>query len=216
MKKEAVNWPDAIKPLLKKYKNTPHPLEANNVYQYMVLVVLSAQTNDKLVNAIAPELFNAFPNMESLSEATPEALFPYISKIINFRNKAKWITAIAASIKKDSLIPLSMDALVKLPGIGRKSANVILRAAGAPPEGIIVDLHVLRVAPRLGIAQGDDAVKMEKQLMETLPANQWDIGMAISFLGREICRPKPECDKCLMNKVCDYFNNQLGGNVVGK
>jgi len=216
MKKEAVNWPEAVKPLLKKYKDKPHPLEAKNVYQYLVLVVLSAQSSDALVNSIAPELFDAFPDMEALSQATPEALLPYISKIINNRNKAKWLTGIAAIIKEDKNIPLSMDALVKFSGIGRKSANVILRGAGAPPEGIIVDLHVLRVAPRLGIAQGDDAVKIEKQLMETLPKSEWDIGMAISFLGREICRPKPACDKCLMNKVCDYFNNYLGGVVVGK
>jgi endonuclease-3 len=206
MKKQAVNWPEAVKPLLKKYENKPHPLEAKNVYQYVVLVVLSAQSSDNLVNSIAPALFEAFPDMAALSQATPEALHPYISKIINFRNKAKWLTAIAAGIKEDSLIPLNMDALVKYPGIGRKSANVILRGAGAPPEGIIVDLHVLRVAPRLGIAQGEDAVKMEKQLMEALPKSEWDIGMAISFLGREICRPKPECDKCLMNTVCSYFN----------
>jgi len=209
MKKEAVNWPEAVKPLLKKYKGKPHPLEAKNTYQYIVLVVLSAQSNDKFINSIAAELFEAFPNMQSMSQATPEALYPYISKVINYRNKAKWLTTIAAEIKKDSLIPLSMEGLTKYPGIGRKSANVIMREAGAPPEGIIVDLHVLRVAPRLGIATGDDATKMEKQLMEALPKSEWDIGMAISFLGREICRPKPECEKCLMNKVCDYYNNFL-------
>jgi len=209
MKKDAVNWPEAVKPLLKKYKGKPHPLEAKNAYQYMVLVVLSAQSNDNLINNIAPELFKAFPNMQALSNATPEALYPYISKIRNYGNKAKWLTAIAAAIKKDSNIPLSMEALVKLPGIGRKSANVILREAGAPAEGIIVDLHVLRVAPRLGIAEGEDPTKMEKQLMELLPKDQWDIGMALSFLGREVCRPKPECEKCLMNKVCAYYHSNV-------
>lgn len=210
MKPTATNWPEAVKPLLKKYKDKPHPLEAKNVYQYLVLVLLSAQSNDALVNSIAPELFKAFPNMQALSHATPEALYPYIIKIRNYGNKAKWLTAIAAEIKKDANIPLNMEALVKLPGIGRKSANVILREAGAPAEGIIVDLHVLRVAPRLGIAQGDDATKMEKQLMALLPGDQWDIGMALSFLGREICRPKPECGRCLMNKVCAFYNEALG------
>jgi endonuclease-3 len=216
MKKEAVNWPEAVKPLLKKYKNKPHPLEAKNAYQYLVLVVLSAQSNDKFINSIAAELFEAFPNMQSMSQATPEALYPYISKVINFRNKAKWLTNIAAEIKKDSNIPLNIAGLTKFAGIGRKSANVILREAGAPAEGVIVDLHVLRVAPRLGIAQGDDATKMEKQLMDALPKSEWDIGMAISFLGREICRPKPECEKCLMNTVCDYFNNHLSPRAGGK
>ncbi|HWB24868.1 MAG TPA: hypothetical protein VG738_05280 [Chitinophagaceae bacterium] len=211
MKKEATNWPEAIKPLLKKYKDKPHPLKATNVYQYMVLVVLSAQSNDNLINSIAADFFEAFPNLQALSQATPEALYPYINKVRNYGNKAKWLTSIAATVKKDSLIPLNMEGLTALPGVGRKSANVILREAGAPAEGIIVDLHVLRVAPRLGIATGDDATKMEKQLMETLPKNEWDAGMAMSFLGREICRPNPECEQCLMNKVCAYYHNSVLG-----
>lgn len=144
--------------------------------------------------------------MQALSAATEEAVIPYITKVRNFRHKAKWLSAIATQIKKDSNIPLNLEQLVALPGIGRKSANVILRYAGVPAEGVIVDLHVLRVAPRLGIASGDDATKMEKQIMETLPQKQWDVGMAMSFLGREICRPTPECEKCLMNKVCAYYN----------
>jgi endonuclease-3 len=95
-----------------------------------------------------------------------------------------------------------------LPGIGRKSANVIKREAGAAPEGIIVDLHVVRVAPRLGIATGTDPKKIEKQMMEVLPAKRWDAGMAMSFLGREICRPtNPQCEVCVMKRVCTYYNN---------
>ncbi|HVX48619.1 MAG TPA: hypothetical protein VHB48_00625 [Chitinophagaceae bacterium] len=206
MAKQIVNWEEAVKPLLKKYKGKPHPLKAKNAYQYLVLVLLSAQSNDALINNIAGDFFEAFPNMQVLSQATPEALYPYLTKVRNYQNKAKWLTGIASQVKKDSNIPVTMEELVKLPGIGRKSANVIMREAGAPPEGIIVDLHVLRVAPRLGIATGDDATKMEKQLMELLPKSEWDIGMAISFLGREICRPKPECEICLMNKVCAYYN----------
>ena len=86
---------------------------------------------------------------------------------------------------------------------------MILRYAKATSEGVIVDIHVLRVASRLGIATGDDATKMEKQIMEVLPQKEWDAGMAMSFLGREICRPTPECEKCLMNKVCAYYNGWL-------
>jgi endonuclease-3 len=129
MKQPAINWPDAVTPLLRKYKNTKHPLEAKNVYQLLVMVVLSAQTTDNIVNAIAPEFFKVFPDMKSLSKATPELLFPYLQKVRNFRQKATRLTAIAATIKKDSNIPLTMDALVALPGIGRKSANVIMREA---------------------------------------------------------------------------------------
>jgi endonuclease-3 len=209
MKKPIINWPEAIKPLLKKYKNTPHPLEAENLYQMLVMVVLSAQTTDNIVNYLAPELFNAFPNMQALSNASIETLLPFISKARGFRKKGQWLIDIANEVKKDSNIPLNLQQLTKLRGVGRKSANVILRYAKAPAEGVVVDLHVLRVAPRLGIATGDDATKIEKQIMETLPPNEWDAGMAMSFLGREICRPTPECEKCLMNKVCAYYNGWL-------
>ena len=82
-----------------------------------------------------------------------------------------------------------------------------MREAGESPEGVIVDLHVVRVAPRLGIASGTDPKKIERQIMEALPKREWDAGMAISFLGREICRPKPKCEICLMNKVCAYYKS---------
>ena len=84
-----------------------------------------------------------------------------------------------------------------------------MREAGVAPEGVIVDLHVVRVAPRLGIASGTDPKKIEKQIMDTLPQNEWDAGMAMSFLGREICRPTPQCEICLMNKVCAYYNDLI-------
>ena len=100
-----------------------------------------------------------------------------------------------------------MEELIELPGIGRKSANVIMREAGVKAEGVIVDLHVLRVAPRLGIAAGTDPKKIEKQIMEQIPEKDWgQIGMAISFLGRETCRPtNPKCNECVVAKSCAYF-----------
>jgi len=204
-----INWPEAIKPLLKKYKGKKHPLDYENNYQLLVGVILSAQDSDKHINQLAPELFKAFPNMQALSSATPETLFPYIGKVRNFANKTNWLIAMAQQIKKDSKIPLTLDELTSLSGIGRKSANVIVREAGVAPEGVVVDLHVVRVAPRLGIASGTDPKKIEKQIMETLPQKEWDAGMAMSFLGREICRPQPKCEECLMNKVCAYYNGWL-------
>jgi endonuclease-3 len=200
-----IDWAQAIRPLLRKYRNKKHPLDYHNVYQLLVMVVLSAQSNDDYINSIAPKLFGAFPDMKSLAKADPETLFPYLKGVRNFGNKAKWLIAIAQQVKTDKDIPLSMDELTELPGIGRKSASVILRGAGAPAEGIIVDLHVIRVAPRLGITSETDPKKIEQQLMEILPPKEWDAGMAMSFLGREICRPKPLCEKCLMNKVCQYY-----------
>jgi endonuclease-3 len=202
----AVNWSEAVRPLLKKYHGKKHPLEHKSVYQLMVMVVLSARDSDKHINMIAPKFFTAFPNMKVLSKATPEAIQEQIRGVRNFVNKSNWLSELSGKIKADKNISLSLDELTELPGIGRKSANVIKREAGAPAEGIIVDLHVVRVAFRLGIATGTNPEKMEKQLMEVLPAKQWDAGMAMSFLGREICRPTaPKCDVCVMNKVCAYY-----------
>jgi endonuclease-3 len=200
------NWSEAIKPLLKKYKKTRHPLEYKNNYQLLVMVILSAQDSDRNINKLAPELFKAFPNMTALSKAKPKALYAHIGKVRNFANKTKWLLEVAKKIKTDRKIPLVHEELTELPGIGRKSANVILREAGKPAEGVMVDLHTVRVAPRLGIATGTDPKKIEKQIMDTLPRKQWDAGMAMSFLGREICRPKPKCEICLMKDVCLFYN----------
>ncbi len=204
-----VDWPKAIQPLLKKYKSTKHPLSYENIYQLLVMVVLSAQDSDKNINSIAPKLFDAFPDMKSLSRATEETLFPFISKVRNFGNKAKWLIEIAKTVKEDKNIPLTHESLTTLKGIGSKSANVILREAGKPAEGVIVDLHVVRVAPRLGIGTGEDPKKIEKQIKEILPQKDWDAGMAMSFLGREICRPTPKCELCLMTSVCQYYNTVI-------
>lgn len=199
------DWTEAIKPLLKKYKSTQHPLEYRNIYQLVIMVVLSAQDSDRNINQLAPKLFEAFPNMQTLAKATEHDLMPYISKVRNFGNKAKWLMEMSRTVKKDSNIPVTLEALTELPGIGRKSANVILRESGKPAEGVIVDLHVVRVAPRLGIATGTDPKKIEKQIMDILPQKQWDAGMAMSFLGREICRPQPKCEICFMKNVCEYY-----------
>lgn len=204
-----VNWPEAIKPLIKKYKGKKHPLEYQNSYQLLVMVVLSAQDSDKHINEVAKTFFPAFPDVPSLARADEEALFKYISKVRNFGNKAKWLMQLSQKIKEDKNIPLTMDGLTALPGIGRKSANVIMRESGIKPEGVIVDLHVLRVAPRLGIATGTDPKKIEKQIMEVIPQKDWGVGMDMSFLGREICRPtNPNCTECPMNKACAYYNSK--------
>jgi endonuclease-3 len=211
---DKIKWEQAIKPLIKKYKGKKHPLEYKNIYQLLVMVVLSAQDSDKHINSLAPELFHEFPDMESLSHATPDTLFPYVGKVRNFGNKTKWLTAIANQIKKDKNIPLTMEGLIALPGIGRKSANVIMREAGVKAEGVMVDLHVVRVAQRLGIATSADPKKIEQQIMEVIPQSKWgEAGMAISFLGRETCRPShPEHDECVMSSVCEYYKQTKAGD----
>jgi endonuclease-3 len=145
--------------------------------------------------------------MKALAKADAESLLPYINDVRNFGNKTKWLLALAGEVKDNKNIPTTLETLTELPGIGRKSANVILREMGLPAEGIIVDLHVVRVAPRLGIAKGTDPKKLEKQMMDTLDQKDWgEVGMAISFLGRETCRPtNPKCTECVMQKVCEYY-----------
>jgi len=202
-------WSEAIQPLLKKYKGKKHPLDYQNNYQLMVMVVLSAQDSDRHINAIAPALFSAFPDMSALANATAEDLFPYIAEVRSSGKKCEWLLKIAQQLQSDENIPLTMDALVQLPGIGRKSANVIMREAGKAAEGIIVDLHVVRVAPRIGFATGTDPKKIEIELMKKIPQKFWgEAGMAISFLGRETCRPSnPKHDECVMKDVCAFYSS---------
>jgi endonuclease-3 len=201
------DWQKDIQPLIKKYKGRKVPLDYRNTYELVVMVILAAQDSDAHINKVAPALFEAFPDMKALTKATAETLHPLLSSVRNFGNKTRWLMSLAAELKEDKNIPLTMDELTALPGIGRKSANVIMRESGVKAEGVIVDLHVVRVAPRLGIASGTDPKKIEKQLMEVIQPKDWgEVGMAISFLGRETCRPsKPKHTECLMNSVCAYY-----------
>jgi endonuclease-3 len=203
------DWAKKLEPILIEYKGKKHPLDYHNLYQLLVMVVLSAQDSDAHINKIAPTLFEAYPNMKSLAVSNLEALIPHISSVRNFGTKANWLLEIAQTIQEDENIPLTMEGLVALKGIGRKSANVIMREAKVPAEGIIADLHVIRVAPRIGlITEAKDGLKVEKQLMQVLPREIWgEIGMAISFLGREICRPQPKCPECPINAICAYYKN---------
>lgn len=206
-----VNWPEALQPLLKKYKGRQHPLEYKNIYQLVVMVILSARDSDRHINSLAPALFEAFPGMAVLAEASEASLHSYIAKVSNSANKSKWLIDLAKAVKTDSNIPLTMESLTRLPGVGRKSANVIMREAGAKPEGVMVDLHVLRVAPRLGIATGTDPKKIELQLMDAMPQKDWgETGIAISFLGRETCRPSnPKHAECPVSQSCAYFKSLI-------
>jgi len=197
-----------LEALMNQYAKRKHPLDYKSRYQLMVMVILSAQDSDKHINELAPVVFEAYPSMNALAQATAEDLHQLISSVRNFGNKAAWLTKLAQLVGDDDNIPTTMTELTKLPGIGRKSANVIMRESGVAAEGVIVDLHVVRVAPRIGIATGTQPEKIEKQIMAIVPKEKWgEIGMAVSFLGREICRPtNPKCDQCVVSEVCNYHN----------
>jgi len=202
-----INWTNALSPLFKIYSKRKHPLQYKNTYQLLVMIILSAQTTDALINSIATELFRKFPSIRELAKTSPEDLYPYIKTVRGYRKKADWLVRIAKELKDDKNIPLEIDQLVKLPGIGRKSANVIIREAGGPPQGIFVDLHVLRVVERIGITKEKKPDKVERELMNKIKKEHWhDTGISFSYLGREICRPtNPECKKCPINSICYYY-----------
>jgi endonuclease-3 len=206
-----IDWNKALKPLFQKYKGRKHPLDYKNPYQLLVMVVLSARDSDRNINAVAPSLFEKFPSMQDLAGAKPARLYRFIRRVRNFRNKAKWLTETAKKIQHDSEIPTTLEELIQYPGIGRKSANVIMSQMNVPAEGVIVDLHTVRVAPRLGIASGTNPEKIEQQLMAEVPRKNWHaLGMSLTYHGREICRPIPKCPECVMKKVCRYYNEQTG------
>jgi endonuclease-3 len=209
---EENNWDEKLNPLIEKYKGKKHPLNYENTYQLMIAVILSAQDSDANINKLTPGFFAEFPNLEVIATSSLEELIPLINKIKNFGNKSNWIKGIAQTLKKDENIPTNLNALIALKGIGRKSANVIIREMGHSAEGIIADLHVIRVAPRIGIIpESKDGNKVEKQLMQQLPRKIWgEIGMAISFLGREICRPNnPKCILCPISDHCTFENKTI-------
>lgn len=205
----STNWNDHFARLNERYGKRKHPLEYRNLYQLMIMTILSARDSDKHINQVAPPFFDAYPRLSDLARAKPRDLHPLLRGVTNYEKKCEWICETAKQIGSDDKIPLTLEGLVQMKGIGRKTALVILREIGKPGKGIIVDLHVERIVPRLGLGEGTPA-KIEKALMGTLDPALWaDAGMSLSFLGREICRPtNPKCPDCVFVEVCPYFQNR--------
>ena len=203
------NWSILLEPLLFSYKGKGHPLHYKNSYQLIVMVIIAAQDSDENINRLTIPFFEKYPDWFSLMSINASDLYPLLDSITNFKNKANWIIDLAKQFH-DKELPTTILGLTRYRGIGRKSAHVILKELGYNPNGIMVDLHVLRVAPRLGIVPDfKDADKMEQQLLSKLDSSTWsEIGMAISFHGRLICRPIPNCKSCQINTICDYFINE--------
>jgi len=184
-------------------------LHHDNAFQLLVATILSAQSTDQGVNQVTPALFKRYRNARALARATPDELEPQIHATGFFRAKSRSLIGMAQALVRDhgGEVPASMEELVKLPGVGRKTANVVLgHALGVP--GLPVDRHVLRVSNRIGIADSDDPEVVEQQLGQALPPERWTRTSDTLILhGRRICRPKPLCDQCAVQDDCDYFRS---------
>jgi endonuclease III len=182
-------------------------LHHRNAFELLIATILSAQSTDARVNLVTPALFARYPDAAALARATPEELEPQIHATGFFRAKSKSIVGAARALvgQHGGHVPADMDALTALPGVGRKTANVVLgHALGVP--GLPVDRHVLRVANRIGIAESDDPEAVEQQLCKALPKARWTRTSDTLILhGRRICRPKPLCDQCDVRDDCDYY-----------
>ena len=202
-----------IIPLLKKM----HPqarceLDHKNPLELLVATILSAQCKDKRVNQVTPYLFKKYPTAKAYAESIPGELEDEIKSTGFFRNKAKMIRESTRELVTRFVgeVPDRLEDLVAMPGIGRKTANVILGTSFGVP-GIVVDTHMLRVSERLGLTKNTDAEKVEFELMEMVPKKDWiDFSHLIVFHGRYICNArKPLCDQCSLTPYCDYFQKSL-------
>jgi endonuclease III len=183
-------------------------LHYTTAFELLVATMLSAQSTDQRVNMVTPALFKKYPNARSLARATAAELEPQILSTGFFRQKSRALIGTAQALveQHSGEVPADMAALTSLPGVGRKTANVVLgHALGIP--GLPVDRHVLRVSNRIGIAEGDDPEKVEAQLTGMLPPERWTRTSDTLILhGRRICKPKPLCPDCVVQDDCDYFH----------
>ncbi len=189
-----------------QYPEAGCALEHGSVFQLLVSVVLSAQTTDKSVNVVTKDLFAAYPDAASLAQARQEDLEQMIRRIGMYKTKSKNILALAAQLveKYDGQVPEDYDALVALPGVGRKTANVVL-SVGFGHQRIAVDTHVFRVSNRIGLVEEKDVLKTELALMETLPEHRWSRSHhSLIFHGRNCCHArKPDCGNCVIGYICE-------------
>jgi endonuclease-3 len=192
--------------LLKEYPDAHCALDFTNAYQLLAATILSAQCTDKRVNMVTPLLFERYPNPAALAAAKQEDVEEIIKSTGFFRNKAKSLIGMATALveRHGGEVPAEMDALVKLPGVGRKTANVILGNAFGRNDGIVVDTHVTRLSNRLALTSGTDAVKIEQALIPLFPQQHWTM---LSHLliehGRQVCDARsPRCGDCILADVC--------------
>jgi endonuclease III len=205
--KTAIETRDILDRLETQHPDADTELHYSTPFELLVATILSAQSTDARVNMVTPALFKRYPDARTLAKAKLPALEKQIHSTGFFRAKAKSLVGMATALvaQHGGEVPANMEALVELPGVGRKTANVVLgHALGVP--GLPVDRHVLRVANRIGIAEGDDPVVVEQQLCAAMPPERWTRTSDTLILhGRRICRPNPLCDQCAVRDSCEYY-----------
>ncbi len=201
-----------IKVLSETYPNAKCALEFQSPYELLVSTILSAQCTDVRVNQVTEELYKNYNTPEKMISLTEEELGEKIKSCGFYKNKSKNILGATRNIiqKYGGKVPETMEELIELPGVGRKTANVVLSNAFGVPA-IAVDTHVFRVSNRLGIAKGDTPEKVEKDLMENIPREMWsDTHHYLIWHGRQICKArKPQCEVCPVAPYCRYFNDEV-------
>jgi endonuclease III len=209
--KSAADTRAIMKKLERQHPGADTELHYTTPYELLVATILSAQCTDERVNQVTPALFKRYPDAKALAKATTAELEPQIQSTGFFRAKSKSLLGMATAVceKHGCTIPATMDALIDLPGVGRKTANVVLgHALGVP--GLPVDRHVLRVSNRIGIAKGDDPEAVEQQLCAAMPKEKWTVTSDTLILhGRRICKPKPLCDQCAVRDECLYYQKVI-------
>jgi len=192
--------------LSRQHPDADTELHYRTPFELLAATILSAQSTDARVNQVTPELFARYPDAPALANADPAVVETLVQSTGFFRQKTRAIIGMAQALvgNHGGDVPPSMDALVKLPGVGRKTANVVLgHALGVP--GLAVDRHVLRVANRIGLARSDDPERVEQQLTGALPSLWWTRASDTLILhGRRICRPTPLCERCAITDVCAF------------
>ena len=200
------------------HPNADTELVHRNAFELLVATILSAQSTDARVNIVTPALFQRFPDAKALSQAKQKELEQLILSTGFFRQKSKSLIGMATRLVEEhgGDVPADMEALTGLPGVGRKTANVVLgHALGVP--GLPVDRHVLRVSNRIGLVRNDDPVKVESQLTAMLPPERWTRASdALILHGRRICRPKPLCKLCHVRPDCDFYRTGVLTRPINK
>ena len=197
---------DVLSRLKRAYPDAHCELDHETPLQLLVATILSAQCTDKRVNMVTPSLFQTFPTAASLADAPQEKLEEIIRSTGFFRNKAKSLIGLGKALveRHNSEVPDSMDTLVRLPGVGRKTANVVLGNAFRKNDGIVVDTHVGRLSLRLGLSKKSDPVKVEQDLMPLFPRKDWALlAHLLIFHGRRVCDARaPKCEICVLSDIC--------------